>query len=213
MMAAVRKPFTMVLDLDGVESSYKDASYGSIFYALVRVLKPTRIVELGTYLGYSGLHMTAGLRDNAQAGSEICMIDLWDSYPYRHCSMADTKAHFVRNALLDVAGCSVMFINADAERVAQRFEDASVDLLHVDISNDGVKMAQIVPVWERKLSRSANAMIVIEGGSPDRDRVEWMTKYDKAPLRRWLEGPWVSQHFAWITLDPFPSLTMMRRRS
>jgi predicted O-methyltransferase YrrM len=211
-MPALATSFAPTLDLEGVESSYKDTSYGSLFYALVRILRPLRTVELGTYLGYSGLHMAAALRDNARAGSEITMIDLWDDYAYRHCSMTDTKAHFARNALLDITGCTVNFINADARDAAFRFRDASVDLLHIDISNDGGKLADLVPVWERKLSSLPNAMIVIEGGSAERDRIGWMLKYAKPPLRPWLEGQWVSKHFAWITLDTFPSVTMLTRR-
>jgi hypothetical protein len=212
-MPAFQVPFTTTLDLAGVESSYKDASYGSFFYALVRVLRPVRVVELGTYFGYSGLHMTAALRDNTRTGSEITMIDLWDEYPYRHCSAEETRSHFARNALLDIAECAVNFINADAYDAASRFDGGSVDLLHIDISNDGDKMAEIVPIWEQKLSPSPNATLLIEGGSIERDRIEWMPKYHKAPLRPWLEGPWVSERFSRMTLDPFPSITMLRRHS
>ena len=53
---------------------------------------------------------------------------------------------------------------------------------------------------------------VIEGGSPARDRIEWMTTYNKPPLRSWLESPWVTERFSWLTFEPFPSLTLMRRR-
>ena len=203
---------TLSLDLAGVESSYKEADYGSLFYSLVRTHRPGLVVELGTYLGYSGLHMAAALRDNAPLVSALHLIDLWDSYPYRHCSMTDTKAHFAKNGLLDVPHCVVNFLNADAAAACTTFADASVDFLHIDISNDGAKMAEVVPLWERKLSRSPNALLVIEGGSPARDRVEWMTTYNKPPLWSWLESPWVTERLTWFTFEPFPSLTLMKRR-
>lgn len=201
------------LDLNGVESSYKVAGYGSLFYSLVRTHKPRLVVELGSYLGYSGLHMAAALRDNAPLKSALYLIDLWDSYPYRHCSMADTKAHFAKNGLLDVPHCSVNFLNADAAAACATFGDGEVDFLHIDISNDGAKMAEVVPLWEQKLSCDANALMVIEGGSAARDRIEWMTKYNKPPLRSWLQSPWVTERFTWFTFEPFPSLTLLRRRA
>jgi len=211
-MSGSNGPFGPSLDLAGVESSYEDANYGSLFYGLVRSHRPARVVELGAYLGYSGLHMAAALRDNDTIGSEIYLIDLWDEYPYRHCSMADTKESFARNGLLGVAHCPVNFINADALSAADRFADGSVDFLHVDISNDGDKMADIIPIWERKLSREPNALMVLEGGSAARDKIEWMTKYEKRPLRSWLEDPWVSERFCWFVVNPFPSITVIRRR-
>ena len=201
-----------LLDLSGVESSYKEACYGGLFYSLVRTHKPCLVVELGSYLGYSGLHMAAGLRDNASLASALHLIDLWDSYPFRHCSMADTKGHFAKNGLLDVPHCAVNFLNADAAAACATFADGSVDFLHIDISNDGAKMAEVVPSWERKLSREPNALLVVEGGSPARDRVEWMMTYNKSPLRSWLESRWVTERFTWFTFEPFPSLTLMRRR-
>jgi len=211
-MLSSQVEMTSPLVLDGVESSYKEAGYGSLFYSLVRTHKPQLVVELGTYFGYSGLHMAAGLRDNAPLQSALHLIDLWDSYPYRHCSMADTKAHFARNGLLSVSHCAVNFLNADAAAACATFADGSVDFLHIDISNDGAKMAEVVPLWERKLNREPNALLVIEGGSPARDRIEWMTTYNKPPLRSWLESPWVTERFSWLTFEPFPSLTLMRRR-
>lgn len=201
------------LDLTGVESSYKEASYGDVFYGLVRTHRPKLIVELGTYLGYSALHMAAAMRDNNTAvEGALYLLDLWDDYPYRHCSIANTKSHFTRNGLLSMPHCPVHFMNGDAAGTVENFSDGAVDLLHIDISNDGAKMAEIVPLWERKLSNSPNTLMILEGGSSARDRVDWMMKYKKLPIRPWLESRWVTERFSWLTLEPFPSLTLLRRR-
>jgi predicted O-methyltransferase YrrM len=200
------------LDLDGVESSYKEAGYGNLFYSLVQIYKPRLIVELGAYHGYSGLHIAAALRDHEPAESRLCLVDLWDEYPYRHCSQAQTEETFRRNGLLPPPNCKIEFINADAGKIAGTFDDRSIDLLHVDISNDGEKMSTLMPIWEKKLNLGPNALVVMEGGSAARDRVEWMTKYNKLPLRPWLESPWVAERFSSFTFEPFPSLTLLRRR-
>jgi hypothetical protein len=126
--------------------------------------------------------------------------------------METTQRHFARNGLVDVPHVTVHFRNEDATTARDRFEDGTVDLLHIDISNDGAKMADVVPLWERKLSESPNALLVIEGGSAARDRVEWMVTYAKPPLRTWLESQWVEARFSWLTLEPFPSITLLRRR-
>jgi Methyltransferase domain len=203
----------ITLLLDGVESTYGEADYGSLFYSLVRLHKPSVVVELGTYFGYSGLHMAAAMRDNAPLPGELHLVDLWDQYPYRHCSLSKTKFNFEQNALLQVPNLKIDFLNSDAAIACASFGEASVDLLHVDISNDGGKMTEIVPLWERKLSKKPTALIIIEGGSSTRDQIEWMTKFNKQPIRPWLASPWIKERFSCFTFEPFPSLTLLRRHT
>ncbi|MCG8606993.1 hypothetical protein MJD09_18675, partial [bacterium] len=90
------------LDLEGVESSYVENHFGTLFYSITRVEQPKLVVELGTYLGYSALHITAALRDNKHVESEFHMIDLWDRYKYRHCSIENATEIFRRNEFLNL---------------------------------------------------------------------------------------------------------------
>ena len=77
-------------------SSYAQNNFGNLFYSLVIIYKPRLVVELGTYHGYSGLNMAFALRDLAENQSELHLVDLWDEYPYRHCSKETAQSHFAK---------------------------------------------------------------------------------------------------------------------
>lgn len=198
------------LNLDDVQSSYFQNDYGSLFYSLVKLYRPSKVVELGTFYGYSGLFIAKGLAENKSSKSELNLIDLWSDYEYRHCSMDETKTTFLKNNLLDLPNCKINFINHDALTSASLFQDNSIDFLHIDISNDGEKLQNILRSYQPKLSKSINSIIVIEGGSNERDDVEWMRAYKKPKIRDWLGSSWVESNFTHFTFSPFPSLTILR---
>lgn len=198
------------LDLAGIESSYRKNDWGAFFYGIVRVLRPSQVVELGTYHGYSAVHMAAAMRDNGIRLSAIQAIDLWQNYPFNRCSVDIARKLFSRNRLDGHTEPGVFFMEEDALFASTSFQRACIDLLHIDLSNDGARLAEIVPEWEPKVC--ATGTILIEGGSLERDNVEWMAKYNKRPIQDWLASPWVAERFTWTTLNPFPSLTILRRR-
>lgn len=197
------------LDLTDVQSSYLEHAFGEVFYALVRAHRSKCIVELGTFQGYSGLHMAAGLRDNQISGSELHLIDLWDEYPYRHCSLQSTQQKFEKNQLLATEYLRTCFHNLNAFEAQAEFETAAIDLLHIDISNDGKSLQQALSLWHDKLC--ASALLLIEGGSAERDEINWMVKYDKQPIRQFLNSDWFRDRYEFMTLQPFPSLTIARK--
>jgi len=97
--------------------------------------------------------------------------------------------------------CSCATANrAEAFQVHEMFD--TVDYLHVDISNNGDTYCKIFEQWESKVTK----VIVLEGGSAGRDRIEWMIKYGKPPICEAL----VEIRMQWpgwniFVLDPFPS--------
>ncbi len=198
------------LELTGVQSSYRHNRFGDVFYALTVALKPQTVVELGTFMGYSALHIAAALCDSDK-NSTLTMIDLWDMYPYRHCSLETTREHFRRNGLLDLDNVACNFINKDAFRAHNDFEAHAIDMLHIDISNDGEKLARCMHGWHDKLK--PGALVLIEGGSEERDSIEWMIEHEKEPIRKFLISEWFRRKFEFATLEPFPSLTIARKLS
>jgi len=196
------------LELEGICSSYSDNSFGSIFYSLVRITRPGIAVELGTYMGYSALHIAAALRDNMSSAS-LYMVDLWDEYPYTHCSLDLTRSHFERNGLLNDSSVDLHFINSDAYAAVDRFERETLDFLHVDLSNDGNSLSTCMDLWYDRLKPGATT--VFEGGSEERDRHDWMVQYSKTPIASFLTSDWYRDRFESITLQPFPSLTIARK--
>ncbi|MFQ5708111.1 MAG: O-methyltransferase [bacterium] len=196
------------LNLFGIHSSYAENDYGQLFYALARILKPSLVVELGTYMGYSALHFAAAMRDNTSVNSELHMIDLWEAYSYRRCTKNVTMEHFRHSELLGVNNLKLEFINADAEQSWTNYEDDSIDILHVDLSNDGRSLNRCLQAWSPKLNR--DGLLLFEGGSQERDRIDRMVKYQKSPIRDFIDSHWFTDHFEAVTLAPFPSLTISR---
>jgi hypothetical protein len=184
-------------DLRGLRSSYATRGYGSLFYALIRVLKPLCAIEIGLFEGFSLLSAGAALRDNG--AGRISGYDLFDRYPYRH---ADRDQLARRIAQSDLESW-VTIEDSDAADVAARW--TAVDYLHVDVSNTGDTFRQVFSQWSGKVRQ----VILLEGGSGERDNVAWMRQYGKsaiapaiADLRREYPG------WSFSVLEPFPSLTI-----
>lgn len=195
-------------DTIGIESSYAENNYGLLLYTLVKLYKPKIVVELGSLAGYSGLHIAAAMRDNDTPDRAFNMIDLWDSYAFKHCSIETIHKNFQREGLLDKHWRWINFMQANANDAAKLFRDGSIDMLHIDISNDGVKLRETFSVWEPKLSDGA--IIIVEGGSFERDHVAWMEEFKKPGIQGWLDAM-ALRYLSW-TFSPFPSVTLLRKK-
>ncbi len=187
--------------IETVWSSYKDHGYGYLFYALTRVFKPSRCVELGVLQGFSLLTVAAALRDNGQGF--IQGFDLFEDYPYHHEQYANVSARISNLGLQQWASIQ----RSDAFAVAEQFD--SIDYLHVDISNNGDVYRRVFEQWAGKVTQ----LILFEGGSAERDQVEWMQKYQKPAITMALEDIRATYPEWSITvLNPFPSLTVAVRK-
>lgn len=188
--------------LRGVRSSYATNWYGWLFYALVRIHRPRVCIELGVLDGYSLICTARGLLDN-KAGI-LHGYDLWKDYPYKHACIDDVQNRVDSTGLTDF----VELHKADAYAVPDMWPDDSVDWVHVDISNDGEVADWALYAWRSKLKNGG--LLLLEGGSEERDRAEWMVKYEKVPimpaLREW------DDVYEIVTFDPAPSLTVCKKR-
>lgn len=174
-------------------SSYEENDYGPLFYALVRMLKPDKIVELGTKAGYSAFYMAQALRDNG-SGTISC-YDLWEKYAYTSCPLSIAKENL--KEFSDI----INFYQKDVSEVKPA---EHVGILHVDLGNDAEIIDKVFSEWENK-----SDMIIVEGGAPERDRVEWMFKYNKKPMSPWLEEMSQKSKLKYFTFPKFPSLTLI----
>jgi len=174
-------------------SSYEENDFGSLFYSIVRINKPVRIVELGTKDGYSAFHIARALEDN-NLGYLYC-YDLWEDYEFNSCYLETAKEN-----LKDYEN-RIIFVKTDAREIEKKY--TSVDILHIDLSNHGELLDEILIPWLPKAK-----LIIIEGGSEERDNVEWMKKYNKKPIKQWLED---HKHlFDYFTINQFPSVTLIK---
>lgn len=180
-------------------SSYKKNNYGELFYSLIRVYQPEKVVELGTKAGYSAYHMSRGLKANGK-GTLDC-YDLWEKYAFRSVpkSVAEKNLKKFKNI--------IHLIQKDAIGIDKKYK--TVDILHVDISNDGEKLEKIIPEWVDKVRQ----LIIIEGGSDEHDNLDWMIKYKKMPIVKWLKNfSRRRSDIEYFTIEPTLSVTLMRKK-
>ena len=174
-----------------VESSYNENNIGQTLYDLVLELKPKKIIEFGTLNGYSAISMAMALHEIGEGGKIIC-YDLWDSYPYKHSTIEKTKSLINEYSLLDFIELKQMNIN---DWVVEDF-----DLLHLDISNDGKTVIDVFNCIKSKIENGST--MIFEGGTEERDNIEWMLKYDKTPINS------IKKEINYIVLNEnFPSIS------
>jgi predicted O-methyltransferase YrrM len=154
-----------------IESSYRDNDIGKTLYDLVIELKPKNIVEFGTLNGYSAISMGMALHE--LGGGKIICYDLWDLYKYKHTTIESTQKN------IDEYGLSE-YIELHQKDIKD-FNDFEFDLLHIDISNDGDTIEYVYELVKDYLIKN-NKTMIFEGGSIERDNIEWMVKYNKRPI-------------------------------
>lgn len=154
-----------------IESSYKANNLGETLYNYVIETQPKTIIEFGTLYGYSATCMAMAL-DELNNGGKIICYDLWEKYPYKHSVIEKTKQNLEKYNVSKY----VEFRELDfKEWTVEDF-----DLLHMDISNDGTILTELSIKCFNQLKQGKH--ILFEGGSNERDNVEWMVKYNKQPI-------------------------------
>lgn len=183
-----------------LQSSYSDHGYGVFLYALARTLRPSSCVELGVFQGSSLLSVASALRDNGHG--TVVGFDLFEDYPYRHESQEKACDNIRCCGLPEWA----QLRRADAFAAHEAF--ASVDWLHVDLSNNGDTVRRLFSQWESKVSQ----VMLFEGGAAERDRVDWMLSHAKPPIAPAIEAL-RKEHPEWrfMVLAPYPSMTLAVR--
>lgn len=154
-----------------IESSYKANNIGQTLYDLVLRIKPKKIIEFGTLNGYSAVSMAMALHELNNGGKIIC-YDLWESYQYKHSTIEKTKQNIGKYSLIDFIELKQMNIN--------NWDIEDFDLLHIDVSNDGKTISEMYKKLQDRIRNGS--VVVFEGGSEERDNVEWMIKHNKVPI-------------------------------
>lgn len=183
--------------LDDVSSSYKESGYQYLFYAFVRLLSPNRICEIGVLQGFSLLSLASALKKNNQG--EILGYDLFDDYEFKNERMINVQSR------IDKAGLSEFAKIKKKDAFSVSLEVEEVDILHVDISNNGNTVEKLFLEWNEKV----NKLIIFEGGGHARDEIDWMVKFQKpsiSPVLSQLSNQF--QKWQFVTLEAYPSITI-----
>ena len=189
-------------------SSYAQNNFGEVFQAIIRAFQPVVVVELGILNGYSTLAIAEGLKQNGRG--ELYAYDLFEDYAFKHGSK-DEVEKAVAAAGIPCQGVTVQITKMDAYKVADLYHPGSVHLLHVDLSNDGETVKKIMDQWDPKMV--CGGIILFEGGTEERDQVEWMQKYGRPSLKAELENnPVIIEKYIMGTYLKWPGLTMLLKK-
>lgn len=191
-------------------SSYAQNNLGEILLTYIKCFRYPLCVELGVLDGYSTSFIAQGLKVNKERwglNGHLDAYDLWEEYSYRHGDFIS-----VSNMLVDLGVKEFVTLHkGDAFEVYKNYTDKSVHFLHVDISNTGEILRKIMEVWDRKIYQGG--CIAFEGGSQERDEVEWMQKYNKLPIKPELESnPIIKKNYIYATYLKFPSITILYKK-
>lgn len=187
-----------------VKSSYGVSSldYSDVFKVLIGVVGPSKIVEFGILEGYS-LDIFA---THANSACEIIAYDIFDEFKGNHADLN------IVNKFKKYSNVSILL--GDFYEKLKSFNDESIDIMHIDIANTGDVYEYAIEHGLKKIT--CGGIMILEGGSKERDVVDWMVKYNKKPIYPYIDklnkSRLVNQkNISIIQLDKFPSLTIIKK--
>ena len=86
--------------------------------------------------------------------------------------------------------------------------ETNIDIIHIDIANNGDVFEYAIKNYLPKLCE--NGILLLEGGSIERDKVEWMSKYNK-PLIEPVIKKHIKNNLNIQVIGSFPSITIIRK--
>ena len=178
-------------------SSYKKEKFSKVFKTLCILKNPKKIVEFGILDGYS----LDCFLDSTNDSCEIEAYDLFDDFPYNSAQIDTIFPRYAGNRRIRI-GKSDIFKSEDL------FEDNTIDIFHIDVANNGETYEFCIHKFMPKLTKSG--ILVMEGGSEERDNCDWMIKYNKPKIREILAK--YSNIYDIKVFNEFPSLTIIQNK-
>lgn len=156
-----------------MQSSYLKNNIGKTIYNFVNFYKPTTIYEFGVLDGYSTEHILKAIQNGwgRNNGSRLFAYDLWDDYEYKHSERNEVEKRLHSKDKF----CQLYTGKEDFYNWITN-PPKSIDMLHLDISNDG----DIIELAIDNLPEGT--LLLFEGGSEERDHVDWMLRYKRKPI-------------------------------
>lgn len=199
-----------------MRSSYIENDYGTLIENYIKAWQPSSFVELGVLDGYSTMHIARGIKwleKYRHYKPQFDSYDLFDDYEFKHGKQEEVQS------LIDQEGLTsyVNLKKGNAYEVHRNYPDMVLDsvrgieFIHIDISNTGETVRSLMDLWHPKIGQ--RGLVLIEGGSDERDNVEWMKKYDKPSIKEEIKSnPLINKYYQYGTYWAFPSLTVLLRK-
>lgn len=171
-------------------------AYNDIFKMITWLNPPTTLVEIGILNGYS----LRSFAESCQSTTQIYAYDIFEKFN------GNSASRDIIDKFTDYP--NVHIAEGDFYELYKKYPDRSIDLLHIDIANDGAVYEFALQHYMSKLTE--RGLLILEGGSRERDAVSWMQKYNKVPIYDTLEK--YKTIYDIHTINAFPSITFIRNK-
>lgn len=175
-----------------MKSSYlnKDLDYGEILKTICYLIEPKLIIEFGILEGYSLDKFVKNTNNN----TIIKAYDIFDKFNGNHADFNNLKRKYEKYKNVEILDGNFY----DFDKISN-----NIDIIHIDIANDKNVYDYAIKNYLPKLSN--NGIMILEGGSKERDEVYWMNKYNKEKINPYLENLNVK------IIGQNPSMTIIRK--
>jgi predicted O-methyltransferase YrrM len=180
-----------------MNSSYKnkDIEYSAILESVAFSIRPKTIIEIGILDGYS-LHYFINATNSIN--TKIVAYDIFDTFNGNHAKEDELKNKFKNHSNVEIN-------YGDFYELHKTIMNNSIEIIHIDIANNGEIYEYAIQNYLPKLS--SNGIIILEGGSEQRDNVAWMNKYNKLKIQPILEK--YHKKYNIKTFGSLPSITLI----
>ncbi len=190
-----------------MKSSYILHNYGNLIQSLMKVTQPKCCVEVGVFEGFSAIVMGHTLKvlsqDEKGNGRQLFAYDLFELYPYTNAKYTDVKQRIKRFGLSDF----IELRQRGLFEAENDFGQNSIDFMHVDVSNTGETIKNVIDSWDKKIR--PGGILLFEGGSPLRDEVSWMKRYNKDKISSEINSNiTLKTKYTSLVLHPYPSMVI-----
>tara|TARA_B000000475_G_C16000145_1_gene448615 strand:+ start:1533 stop:2078 length:546 start_codon:yes stop_codon:yes gene_type:complete len=181
-----------------MNSSYNNKiNFGDIISSITFLKNPKKIVECGILEGYSLDKFIL----NSDTDTQIDAYDIFDKFYGNHAIKDKIIKQFSPHKNVNIE-------YGDFYNVFKLYENKSIDILHIDIANNGDVYEFMFQNYVDKLKD--DGIILMEGGSEKRDNIEWMIKYNKPQINPILNK--YSDKFYIKTIGEIPSITIIKKK-
>uniref|UniRef100_A0A6C0KBS4 Methyltransferase n=1 Tax=viral metagenome TaxID=1070528 RepID=A0A6C0KBS4_9ZZZZ len=181
-----------------MNSSYTNTiDFGDIISTVTFLKKPRLIVECGILEGYS----LSKFIDNSHPDTIIHAYDIFDEFNGNHAVKQNLQEKFSRHPNVEIN-------YGDFYHTYKKYENKSIDILHIDIANNGEVYDFMFHNYIDKVKD--DGYILMEGGSISRDNIEWMSKYNKPKIQPILKK--YTPEYNIKTIGNIPSITIINKK-
>ena len=181
-----------------MNSSYNNkVDFGDIISTITFMNNPQKIVECGILEGYS----LSKFIKSSSSNTSIDAYDIFDKFNGNHAIKDKIMKQFSPYKNVNIA-------EGDFYEVLKKYPDRSIDILHIDIANNGNVYEYMFQNYVNKVTD--DGIILMEGGSENRDNIEWMLKYNKPKIQPILKK-W-SKIYDIKTIGNIPSITLIKKK-